>query len=381
MSLISKLVGAAALLLSLSLTAAAQGVNADYLPFGRGRLRQFPLKRHAVREFRDGTPFAVSGVSLREEAEERPVPGGEAAFVNHLVFGGRDLAGKEWEVRTGGHAYYEAVYEGDLDRNGVRDLVLAVATGGNGLAPPTHLIFLMFDRQGRPDLFEATGYFDARPRDIFDLTDLDGDGRAELLYMVFDDGYWVTNLYRVRDARWGRVAGRFAGLSFPAYTRFTRRPNHRPVRPAPGRNPSAPDLLQENGAGGQAVAAPAGEPVAANRQAQSADDEDDDVKGAARFLAELQRAVSADERARVARMINYPFRGRVRGRRVVLRGRGEFLRHYDALFNRKVRGVLAAYRPGEELFRNWQGFMLGRGEIWVEQLADTGEFKVIAVNN
>jgi hypothetical protein len=196
--------------------------------------------------------------------------------------------------------------------------------------------------------------------------------------MVYDDGYWITNLYRVRDARWSRVEGRFAGLSFPAYTRFTRRPNHRPVRPAPGRNPRAPDLLKENSAAaGVRVAAAA--PARAEAPRQEDEEEDEAVVGA-RFLTELQRAVAAGERAKVARMVLYPLRVRINRRRVVLRGPRQFLARYDALLNEHVKGVLAEQKF-EGIFRNWQGYMVGRGEIWFEQLADTGEFKVIAINN
>ncbi|HZB44031.1 MAG TPA: hypothetical protein VE360_02245, partial [Pyrinomonadaceae bacterium] len=147
------------------------------------------------------------------------------------------------------------VYEGDLDRNGVRDLVVSIGTGANGLGEPTHLIFLTFNRRGHPSLFEATGYFDPRAGDIYDLADLDGDRRAELLFMTYDDGYWVTNVYQPHESRWGRVSGRLAGLQFPLYTRFTRRPNHTPVRPAPGRAPHQPDLVKENYEGPGAVAA------------------------------------------------------------------------------------------------------------------------------
>jgi len=368
MNFLSKSAVAAALLLSLPPVAAAQGYNAGYLPFSQSRMRRFPLKRHGVDGLRGERPFVVSGVRMREE--ERAAPGeGESGY--ELVFSGRDRDGREWELRTEGLSYLEAVYEGDLDRNGVRDLILTAGTGGNGLAPPRHLVFLTFDGRGRPTLLEATGFFDPRDSDIFDLTDLDGDGRAELLFMVFDDGYWITNLYRLRDARWGRVEGRFAGLTFPAYTRFTNRPNHRPVRPAPGRNPRAPDLLKKD------VEA-AGERVAAGGQTQDAE-EDEKVVGA-RFLAELQRAVAAGERQAVARMVLYPLRTRISGRRVVLRGPRQFLARYDALFNPHVRSVLAAQKF-EGIFRNWQGYMVGRGEVWFEQLADTGEFKVIAVNN
>lgn len=360
---------AAALLLSAPAVAAAQGYNASYLPFSQSRMRRFPLKRHPLEGFRGETPLVVAGVRLRE-AEAESAGAGEGPS-HYLLFDGRDAAGRAWELKTGGRSYYQAVYEGDLDRNGVRDLVVASGTGGNGLAPTTSLIFLTFDRQGRPRLFEATGYFDARESDIFDLTDLDGDGRAELLYMVFDDGYWITNLYRPRDARWGRVEGRFAGLTFPAYTRFTDRPNHRPVRPAPGRNPRAPDLLDEDeGAAGERVAA----------GVQAAQDEEDEAAAGARFLAELQAAVAGDDRRKVSRMVLYPLRTRVGRRRVVLRGPRQFLARYEALFNPHVKSVLAAQKF-EGIFRNWQGYMVGRGEVWFEQLADTGEFKIIAINN
>ena len=366
---------AAALLLSLSTLAAAQGFNGDYLPFPHSRLRRFPLQRHDVSGIRGERPFVVSGVRLREE--ERKTRGVDE-YPDQLIFSGHDLSGREWEVRTVGHSFYNALYEGDLDRNGVRDLVLAVGTGGNGLAPPTHLILLTFDRAGRPHLLEATGYFDARASDIFDLADLDADGRAELLFMVYDDGYWITNLYRVRDARWSRVEGRFAGLNFPLYTRFTHRPNHRPVRPAPGRHPRAPDLLKPNA---KEAAEASRASAAGAQQPQSGGEDDDDVAAAERFLTALQQAVAAGDRRKVSQMVLYPLRTRVGRQRVVLRGPRDFLRRYDTLFNRRVREVLAAHRPGDELFRNWQGFMLGRGEIWFEQLADTGEVKIIAINN
>ena len=58
---------------------------------------------------------------------------------------------------------------------------------------------------GRPVPFEADGYFQEDGRGIYDLVDLDGDRRAELVYMNFDDGYWVTNLYEAEAGRWRRV--------------------------------------------------------------------------------------------------------------------------------------------------------------------------------
>jgi len=181
-----------------------------------------------------------------QEEKAAGVENEDAESIHRLVFSGRNLSGKPWRVSAPASYYYDALYEGDLDRNGIRDLILSMNTGGNGLAPSTRLIFLTFDRKGDPNIFEATGYYQTAPAGILDVADLDGDRRAELVHMVFDDGYWITNVYRVRESRWNRVQGRFANLRFPLHTRFTNQPNHRAVRPARGRQPVAPNLLKES---------------------------------------------------------------------------------------------------------------------------------------
>ncbi len=72
--------------------------------------------------------------------------------------------------------------------------------------------------------------------------DLDRDGRAELLYMNFDEGYWVTTLYAAGGGHWRRVEGAHGRRTYPLYTRFTNRPNRRPTTPRTGRRPFTPDL-------------------------------------------------------------------------------------------------------------------------------------------
>jgi hypothetical protein len=138
--------------------------------------------------------------------------------------------------------YGSRIYTADLDGDKVQDLVIVSPTGGNGLAPSNHLFALTFDERGRPVPFEADGYFEEDARGIFDLLDTDRDGRAELLYMNFDAGYWVTTLYEARGGRWRRVEGAHGRRTYPLYTRFTNRPNRRPTAPRTGRNPFTPDL-------------------------------------------------------------------------------------------------------------------------------------------
>ncbi len=168
----------------------------------------------------------------------------EADEEGRAVVSGKDKRGGAWRVRLGTlmTSYAARLYAADLDRNGIQDLFIVAPTGGNGLAPTSHFYALTFDAEGRPVPFEADGYFEEDKRGLFDLLDLDGDGRAELLYMNFDDGYWVTTLYEAEGGRWRHVTGRHGRRTYPLYTRFTNRPNRTPTRPKPGRNPFTPDL-------------------------------------------------------------------------------------------------------------------------------------------
>ena len=160
---------------------------------------------------------------------------------NKIHFSGTDVAGKTWTV-TGGGCMGGTVYSADLDHNGKTDITYASFTGGNGLAPPMHVLTLMFDSTGRPVLSEMDGYFETDARGLKDLLDLDGDGRAELLRQSFDDGYWITSLYEAREAGWHIIHGQHAGRQYPMYTRFTSRANRVPTTPAPGRYPVEDNL-------------------------------------------------------------------------------------------------------------------------------------------
>jgi len=224
-----------------------QHENQSYLPLSRSELsNRFPVKYlGTIGDLRPGYFEAMQDNPLPDKVEIGPSGASVAKSAGaDLLITGKDRNGSPWSVDLGDFAlnYACRFYSADLDRNGIRDLVLIFPTGGNGLAPTSHFFSLTFDEQGRPVPFEADGYFEESVKGVTDLVDLNRNGRAELIYMNFDDGYWVTNLYEVRDARWRRVLGRHGLRSYPLYTRFTYRPNRKVVVPAPGRRPFAPDL-------------------------------------------------------------------------------------------------------------------------------------------
>lgn len=219
----------------------------DYLPLSRAETsRRFPVK--LLGETGGGRPghFGIGGDGAPAPARMQVGPSGASFEMDEdgrAVMSGKDAGGGAWRVQLGNlSGYGSRLYTADLDRDGVGDLVIVSPTGGNGLAPTSNLMALTFDERGRPVLFEADGYFQEDARGLFDLLDLDRDGRAELLYMNFNDGYWVTTLYEAEGGRWRRVEGTHGRRTYPLYTRFTSRANRRPTTPRPGRHPFTPDL-------------------------------------------------------------------------------------------------------------------------------------------
>lgn len=219
----------------------------DYLPLSSAETgRPFPVK--FVAETGGGRPghFGTGADGSPAPAKLGIGPSGASFAMDEegrAVVEGKDKGGAAWRVQLGNlSGYGSRLYTADLDRDKVNDLVILSPTGGNGLAPTHNLIALTFDEKGRPVPFEADGYFEEDARGLLDLIDIDRDGRAELLYMNFDDGYWVTTLYEAEGGRWRRVEGAHGRRTYPLYTRFTNRPNRRPVAPKPGRHPFTPDL-------------------------------------------------------------------------------------------------------------------------------------------
>ncbi|MBW0006409.1 MAG: hypothetical protein JO335_01720 [Sphingomonas sp.] len=88
------------------------------------------------------------------------------------------------------------------------------------------------------------------------------------------------------------------------------------------------------------------------------------------FLARLQTAVRADDRAAILGLINYPLR--VNGSRArIYRDAASVSRDFDRIFTAKVRRAILAQKAGE-LFVRDQGAMIGDGEVWFDQTCADG---------
>lgn len=98
----------------------------------------------------------------------------------------------------------------------------------------------------------------------------------------------------------------------------------------------------------------------------------DDPVAFKKFLKKLQIWVKNDQRDSVASVISYPF-GKAKIKNVAV-----FKNSYDKYFTDKVKDALQT-QNFSQIFRNYQGAMIGNGAIWLNETNKS--FKISAINN
>lgn len=98
------------------------------------------------------------------------------------------------------------------------------------------------------------------------------------------------------------------------------------------------------------------------------------------FLDALKKAVAADDKPAVAAMVDYPFQARINGKAVKLRDTAHFVADYDKIVTAKVKDAVAG-QTYATLFANWQGVMVGNGEVWFSGVGDGNAIKITAIND
>lgn len=98
------------------------------------------------------------------------------------------------------------------------------------------------------------------------------------------------------------------------------------------------------------------------------------------FLDALKKAVANDDKKAVAAMVDYPFQARIGGKAVKIRDAAHFEADYDKVVTAKVKHALQA-QTYENLFANWQGVMIGDGEVWFSGVGNANQIKITAIND
>ncbi|PWT97823.1 MAG: hypothetical protein C5B53_07515 [Candidatus Melainabacteria bacterium] len=220
-----------ALLAGLLGQTSASALIADYTPLNQSDLRsKFKLKLVANGEdLKKGKELSVSGCRLKLKSE------------TDLEISGKDAEGKSFVVVTPFSGLGTTIFSGDLDNNGVMDIVVIGVTGGCGYAPPRTFDSILFDEKRRPVLWgvESYAYGDENPS-CCDLIRLKGDPRAVMVVesIVYhsvgekDYSYWRTLLFRAENGGW-RLLPSYRGQAMPLMVRFRFKSNHQLAKVIP----------------------------------------------------------------------------------------------------------------------------------------------------
>jgi hypothetical protein len=83
------------------------------------------------------------------------------------------------------------------------------------------------------------------------------------------------------------------------------------------------------------------------------------------FLAELKNAVRNNNAEKFAQLISYPLHCYNSGKLVIISNKEEFVKSYASLINNDIKNLILSSNI-DNIFINYKGIMLGRGEIWFD---------------
>ena len=107
----------------------------------------------------------------------------------------------------------------------------------------------------------------------------------------------------------------------------------------------------------------------------------DDAAAFEAMFTIVQGLVKKDDKSQVAQYMLYPIHASIDGKKTKINNETDFVKHYDQIFNEKVKQALIQ-QDVNKTFVNYQGVMVGDGEIWFTAAADKGhKYYIYAVNN
>lgn len=94
----------------------------------------------------------------------------------------------------------------------------------------------------------------------------------------------------------------------------------------------------------------------------------------------LQKAVADNDREKVANYILYPLRVNDSEKSLTIPNKKDFIAKYDQIFTDAIREALVNQKT-DDLFVNYQGVMVGSGELWLRRGTDNPKlFGVFSIN-
>ncbi len=86
------------------------------------------------------------------------------------------------------------------------------------------------------------------------------------------------------------------------------------------------------------------------------------------FLASLQKNLKDNAINAIAAEVNYPLRMNGNGSTTMIKNNKDFVKNFTTIFTDNVRNAVLQQDPNK-LFANYQGVMIGNGQVWIANYA------------
>ncbi|AIR62391.1 hypothetical protein LH23_17535 [Cedecea neteri] len=102
------------------------------------------------------------------------------------------------------------------------------------------------------------------------------------------------------------------------------------------------------------------------------------------FFDIFKTQVVAQNKAEVAKLVSYPIKVTLAGKKVQIKTSQQFIKNYEAIFTPDLVAVVKT-QTYQDLFANYQGLAIGKGQIWFSGICQDNQCKkstvlVIGIN-
>lgn len=106
---------------------------------------------------------------------------------------------------------------------------------------------------------------------------------------------------------------------------------------------------------------------------------DQDVEN---YVSKIKNYILNDNKEQLAEEIEYPINVVINSKKVQIKNKDDLINNYDKIFTVDYKKAISN-APTRYLFTNYQGVMLGNGEVWINDIIETDDnykLMIIAIN-
>ena len=102
------------------------------------------------------------------------------------------------------------------------------------------------------------------------------------------------------------------------------------------------------------------------------------------FVENVKTALQKNDATALSTMCIFPLRlnyqdGATKSKHTDVKDANDFVNSFDKIFTPAMKSAILN-QPNSDLFANYQGLMLGNGEVWAQYDAETNALKIFSVN-